>query len=49
MKLAEVHIVFVTLPVLETDMVGLTEVEMHPDTVPVEQVLGVFVTVRVTV
>ena len=47
--LAVLHIVFVTLPVRETDMVELTEVEVHPDTVPVEQALGVLVTERVPV
>ena len=47
--LAVLHIVFVTLPVLVTDMVRLTELEVHPDTVPVEQKLGVFVTERVPV
>ena len=47
--LAVLHIVFVTLPVLVTDMVELTEVEVHPDTVPVELVLGVLVTERVPV
>ena len=41
------HTVVVTLPVLDTDMVGLTVEEVHPETVPEEQVLGVFVTVRV--
>ena len=47
--LAVLHIVFVTLPVRETDMVELTEVDVHPDTVPVEQVLWEFVTVGVLV
>ena len=47
--LAVLHIVFVTLPVLVTDMVELTEVEVQPDTVPVELVLGVLVTERVPV
>ena len=43
------HNVVVALPVLETDMVGLTEAEVHPETVLVEQMLGVFVTVKVPV
>jgi len=47
--LAVVHIVFVTLPVLETDVVGLIVADVHPDTVPVEDMLGVFVTVKVLV
>lgn len=41
--------VFVTLPVRETDMVGLKEVEEQPENVPVEQMLGVFVIERVLV
>ena len=44
-----VHTVSVTLPVWETDMVGLRVAEVHSDTVPVEQALGVFVTVMVPV
>ena len=47
--LAVLHTVFVTLPVRETDMVELTEEDVHPDTVPVEQTLGVLVTERVLV
>ena len=47
--LAVLHIVFVTLPVRETDMVELTEVDVHPDTVTVEQTLGVVVADRVLV
>ena len=47
--LAVLHTVFVTLPVRETDMVELTEEDVHPDTVPVEQTLGVVVTERVLV
>jgi hypothetical protein len=47
--LAVLHLVIVTLPVWETDIVGLRVPEMHPDTVPVEQALGVFVTVMVPV
>jgi len=41
--------VFVTLPVLETEIVGLTEIVVHPDTEPVEEALGVLVTERVLV
>ena len=41
------HIVCVTLPVRERDKVGLRVPEVHPDTVPVEQAIGVLVTVRV--
>ena len=44
--LAVVHIVFVTLPVLETDTVGLIVAEVHPELVPEEEVLRVFVTVK---
>ena len=44
-RLAVLHTVFVTLPVLETDMVRLTVTEVHPETVQEEQELGVFVTV----
>ena len=47
--LAVLHTVFVTLPVRETDTVELTEKDVHPDTVPVEQTLGVLVTERVLV
>ena len=47
--LAVLHTVIVTLPVRETDMVGLKVTEVQPETVPVEQVLGVFVTVMVLV
>ncbi len=43
--LAVLHTVFVTLPVRETDMVRLTVTEVHPETVPVEEALGEFVTV----
>ena len=38
--------VAVTLPVKEIETVGLTVAEVHPETVPVEQILRVFVTVR---
>jgi len=47
--LAVVHTVFVTLPDLETDMVGLRVAEVQPETVLVELMLGVFVTVMVPV
>ncbi len=47
--LAELHTVVVTLPLLDTVMVGLKVTEVQPETVPVEQVLGVFVTVMVLV
>ena len=41
--------VIVTLPVRETDMVGLRVAEVHPETVLVELMQGVFVTVMVPV
>ena len=41
--------VVVTLPVRETENVGLTEAEVQPETVLVEKELGVFVTVKVPV
>jgi hypothetical protein len=44
-----VHTVPVTLPVWETDMVGLKVAEVHPEIVPVEQALREFVTVMVPV
>ena len=47
--LAVLHTVIVTLPVRDTDIVGLKELVVHPDTVTVEQALGVFVTVTVPV
>ena len=47
--LEEVHTDVVTLPVRETDMVGLKVTEVQPETVPVEQALGEFVTVMVLV
>ncbi len=43
------HKVLVTLPVLDTEIVGLTEVVVHPDTEPVKEALGVLDTVRVLV
>ena len=43
--LAEAHKVNITLPVLVTDMVGLTVTELHLEKVPVEEALGEFVTV----
>ena len=47
--LAEAHKVNITLPVLVTDMVGLTVTELHLENVPVEETLGEFVPVRVPV
>ena len=38
--------VVVTLPVRETESVGLRVPEVHPDTVAVEKTLGEFVTVK---
>jgi len=43
--LAEALKVNITLPVLVTDMVGLTVTELHLENVPVEEALGEFVTV----
>lgn len=43
--LVVVHTVFVTLPVLETEIVGLKVTEVQPETVPVEQILVVVDTV----
>jgi hypothetical protein len=47
--LAVVHTDIVTLPVRDTEAVELTVAEVHPETDPVEHVLGLLVTVRVPV
>ena len=47
--LAVVHTDIVTLPVRDTETVELSVAEVHPETDPVEHMLGLLVTLRVPV